>query len=152
MGRSTALLAAALVAASAMACASFDPLDRRGSLEESQKKYTELIRWGEIDMAAQYVDPDLRDAFLQLAPAFANIRVTDFDVVPIDYDQAERDAAGDDDSVAVTVNYFGYSKSTLLERHFRERQEWHRVGSIANTWRVRPEFSELVESMQGATP
>ncbi len=40
-----------------------DPLGREDALEETQREYTKLMRWGEIERASVYVDPALRQEF-----------------------------------------------------------------------------------------
>ena len=41
-----------------------DPLGREEALEVAQKKYTELIRWGDVERAVTYVEEDLCVEFL----------------------------------------------------------------------------------------
>ncbi len=44
-----------------------DPLGRQDALEEAQQKYTELVRWGDVERAGKFVDPAMRDDFLRLS-------------------------------------------------------------------------------------
>lgn len=140
-----ALLALVLLAFAASGCQSFaDPFSRKESLKQSQKKYTEMIRWGDLDRASHYVDPELLEDFLAYAPAFEDIRVTDFEIGEIDYAP---------DAVDITVTYRGYSIATLVERPFRERQAWYREGGFfSNQWRVRPSFADLVQAIGEPKP
>ncbi|MGH0031874.1 MAG: hypothetical protein ACQGVC_18960 [Myxococcota bacterium] len=39
-----------------------DPLGREDALEDAQQRYTDLIRWGELEKAALFVDPEQRAA------------------------------------------------------------------------------------------
>ena len=58
-----------------------DPYGKRTSLDESQRRYTELVRWGEIEMASVFVDPELLDEYLEYADAFRGIRFEEFFIV-----------------------------------------------------------------------
>ena len=117
-----------------------DPLGRQDSLEEAQQRYTELIRWGEVERAAMYVDPELVDDFLTLAGTMANLRITDFDTGEIEF--------GDDTAVARVV-YRGYSISEFVERAARETQDWYREGGLTDPWRVRPQLQHVVAVLRG---
>ncbi len=103
-----------------------DPLGRRSALKEVQLKYTQAIRWGDIEKASEFVDPDLRGEFLGLLDAFEKIRVTDYDIGSIQYESSEL--------ANVTVTYHAYTMGTFLDRSFREKQVWHRVGAGTQWW------------------
>lgn len=109
-----------------------DPLGRHSSLTNTQRQYTQAIRWGEIETASQFVDPEWRPAFLEKSAAFEGFRITDYQIGHLDYDAADSDAAH------VAVTYRGYYTASLIERPIRERQQWHRESG--NEWRVRPDF------------
>ena len=87
-----------------------DPLGREDALEDAQQRYTDLVRWGELEKAGTFVDPELRDDFLALAEDYAALRITDFEIQEIHYgEHGKLDAS-------VTVVYKGYLVSTLIER------------------------------------
>ena len=88
-----------------------DPLGRRSALREAQLKYTQAVRWGNIEKASEFVDPDLREEFLGLLEAFERIRVTDYDIGSIQYESSEL--------ANVTVTYHAYTMGTFLYRSFR---------------------------------
>ena len=122
-----------------------DPLGRANSLEEAQDKYTQLVRWGEIEKASAYVDPELQEAFLEHGPQLESLRFTDFETGTLEYT--------DGNSANVTVTYHAYSEATFLEQSIREEQEWYREGGLTNTWRVRSELPALLAGLKGsATP
>jgi len=56
-----------------------DPSGKHRSLKVAQQRYTELVRWGEIDRASIFVDPELLEEYLDQATKMKEIRVTDFD-------------------------------------------------------------------------
>lgn len=133
-------LAASLLCLALAACVSpTDPLGREEALEEAQKKYTELIRWGDVQRAGAYVDPELLDEFLELAGSMEDLRFTDFEIGEIEFDH---------DSARVSVTYRGYRVSEFVERQAREVQEWHRDG-LKNDWRVRPGLHDVVAAIEG---
>lgn len=133
-------LALILCATSFVACVSpTDPLGRQDALEETQKKYTDLIRWGEVERAVRYVDPELHGPFLEAAPGFSDLRITDFEIGEI---------TSTKDSATIEVTYKGYVVSQAVERTARETQHWYR-DTIYNDWRVRPELGKLLRELQG---
>ncbi len=126
-----------LVAPLALGCVMFsDPLQRQAALEDAQRRYTELVRWGDLRQASKFVDPEELNAFLALADALEEIRVTEFDISEIEYD-GERE-------VNVLVTYHGYSLSTFLEHRFSEQQTWYRNSSLKTVWRVRTNLGAAI--------
>lgn len=140
--RLIALLTLPLVLASG--CAVFvdlvtDPMGRKAALNRNQRDYTKYVRWGDIEGAARFVHPEVREAFLALAGDFEGIRVTDFEVGEVTYAEGE--------SVArVRVTYTAYSMESMIEKEIKEVQEWERIGA-GNTWFVRPKLEGLVEQV-----
>jgi hypothetical protein len=120
-----------------------DPLGRRTSLKDSQREYTKYVRWGDIEAASEYIDPELRDAFLGYGSVFEGVRITDFDIGKINWGEGQA-------SATVRVTYHGYSQATLVEKQIHETQEWVRPGRT-NTWWVRPGLEGLVGDITGAS-
>ncbi len=135
----------ALVIIAAIGCAGTfsNPSGKQNSLEESQRRYTELVRWGEIERASAFVDPELQDEYLGYATAIQSIRFTDFE------SGLPRFADGND-TASVTVVYHAYSLSTLVEKQIREKQEWYREMGPANQWRVRPDLRRIITDVIGS--
>ncbi len=119
-----------------------DPTGRQKSLEQSQKRYTELVRWGELERASEYVDPEMQIEYLNHAEAFAGIRFTDFESGQLLMDEAKQTAT------AIVV-YHAYSLSTLLEKQIRENQEWYRDEETLIGWRVRPQLRQVISGITG---
>lgn len=131
-----------LLAGSFAACVSpTDPLGRQDALAEAQRRYTEMVRWGDVEEAGRYVDPAVRDDFMQLAKQIEDPRITDYEIGEIEHGE---------DKAFVTVTYEGYAVATLVERSARERQEWFRDPGLKNVWHVRPELAEVVAALRGA--
>ena len=139
--RVVALLIALLLTAAA-GCLS-DPMGWRHALKNSQLTYTQSIRWGNIQRASEFVDPELREAFLESADAFSKIRITDYDIGSIQYESSDR--------ATVNVTYRAYALSTYLDRVVRETQEWRRAG-VAGRWWVRPAIQNLVAGVARSSP
>jgi hypothetical protein len=143
--RALALLALPLLATSGCISvfvdAVVDPMGRKAALHNSQREYTKLVRWGDIEGAARYVHPEAREKFLSLAPAFAGIRVSDFDMGEISFGPGEA-------SASARVTYRAYSLSTFIEKEIRETQQWERLGR-GNEWVVRPELQGIVDQVAG---
>ena len=131
--RSAALL---LLAATFCGCAAMftDPLGRMEALELAQKEYTEAIRWGKLDLAISYIDPELRTTFESLVPIFEEIRISDYEIGNID---------GDEEEAKVTVPYRGYSRASQTELQAREHQEWKRIKGFANEWHVQSDIGDV---------
>jgi hypothetical protein len=118
-----------------------DPLGRHTAFNDTQRQYTQALRWGEIEKASSFVDPALREQFLAHAPAFQALRITDFAIGEVDYR---------DDSATVTVTYDGYSLDSFVERKIREEQAWYREDG-SNRWRVRSDVAVFAEAAGAAS-
>jgi hypothetical protein len=116
-----------------------DPLGRHAAFDDTQRQYTQYLRWGEVEKASSFVDPALREDFLRQAPVFEGLRITDFSMGEVEY----RGDAAD-----VTVTYQGYKLDTFVERKIREQQAWYREGA-SNRWRVRSDVAVFAEAFGG---
>jgi hypothetical protein len=131
----TPLLTLALAAAALAGCAALgDPLGRRDQLEELQLRYTQALRWGEVEDASEFVDPSLRASFAERAAALERFRISDYDIGKIRFEN-------DDERATVVVTYRGYALASLVERSIRETQEWSREDG---EWTVRPRFDGVI--------
>ncbi len=126
------LLAALVAVGTACVFDPTDPLGRYDSLKRSHRRYTQLVRWGQIEKAIQFVEPEQRDEFLAVAEAFGDVRVTDYEVRDFELDEGSR-------SATIRVTYSAYLPWSPVEKQFHEIQRWNRKsGSV---WRVRPELA-----------
>jgi hypothetical protein len=133
-------LAALLLLGSASCASSFvDPTGRLTSLEETQHRYTQLVRWGELRRAAAFVEPELVEEFIGYEKYFEQIRITDVDEEEVILDPSQ-------DSASVEVTYHAYSYRTFEEKRFSETQNWTRYDGVKNVWLVRPELKQIVEA------
>jgi hypothetical protein len=102
-----------------------------------------LVRWGEIVGASAYVDPAISADFLATAERFENIRFTEFESGQLQFSEGSETAT-------VNVVYHAYSTKTLVEKTFREHQEWYREASANNSWRVRPDLDAIAGQLGGS--
>ena len=116
-----------------------DPMGRTNALDNAQRKYTNAVRWGDIEQAAQLVHPELREEFLSYEGEFDGIRVTDFEVGELVFEEGSEKAT-------VRVTYHAYSLASMLEKEVKEVQRWERL-SHKNDWVVRPQLAGLVEQV-----
>ena len=137
------MLSFALLATLGCASNPFGVSSKESALEDAQRRYTELVRWGEIGSASFYVDPAMADDYLDAAKLFQDIRFTDFESGALRFGEGSNTAT-------VNVVYRAYSIKTLVEKTFRERQEWYREAAADNGWRVRPNLAAIVRELSGA--
>ena len=131
----------ALLAALGCATSVFETTrSKQSALEEAQRKYTELVRWGEIESASAYVDPEISDAFIDAAAQFKDIRFTDFESGPLQFGE-------DSETATVSVVYRAYSTRSLVEKRFVEHQEWYREANSEYAWRVRPNLDSVAKKL-----
>ena len=116
-----------------------DPMGRKAAFARDQHEYTKLIRWGDVEAAARFVHPEMREQFLSLKGRFDGIRVTDFDVGEVTFGEREKTAT-------IDVTYHAYSLASMVEKEIKETQEWERLGGN-NHWVVRPKLEGLVEQV-----
>lgn len=129
--------------AATLGCASIDFTGKEYALEEAQRRYTELVRWGEIEGASAYVDPAIASEFLVTAERFQDIRITDLESGPLKFGEGANTAT-------VDVVYHAYSIRMLVEQKFREHQVWYREVSAGNEWRVRPNLAAIASELSGS--
>ncbi len=136
------LILCALLLAGPSGCITWftDPMGWHASFDDTQRQYTQCLRWGQVEKASSFVDPELRAAFLTQAPAFDAMRITDFELGEIDYQN---------NLATVTVTYAGYSLETFIERKIREQQEWYREDGT-NRWRVRSDVAVFGQAFEKA--
>ena len=116
-----------------------DPMGRKAAFARSQRDYTKLIRWSDIEGAVYFVHPEMREQFLSFSDEFDGIRVTDFEIGDVTFGEREETAT-------VRVTYHAYSMVSMLEKEIKETQEWERPGKN-NRWVVRPKLEGLVEQV-----
>jgi hypothetical protein len=116
-----------------------DPMGRHAAFDLAQRKYTNAVRWGDIEGAVRLVHPDDQREFLSYEGSFKGIRVTDFEVGETHFGENSQTAT-------IRVTYWAYSLNTMQEKKIKEEQQWERL-SAGNDWVVRPKLSGLVDQV-----
>ena len=123
----------------------FDKLRPVDGISDIQKRYTRLVRWNEFGKASQYVDPELREDYLNNARGLRGLRFTDYEVSWLE-------RAADGRSATAQVRSRGYSTAALTELPaFSETQEWY-FDRGKRRWLVRPDMAGLVAAYEQAAP
>jgi hypothetical protein len=119
-----------------------DVFQRQYSLEEMQKRYTDLVRWSKFDEAAGFMEEENRQIFVQAMPDFKDVRFSDYEVLPWELEDDEMRHA------TIEVTYTGYSMRVPIEIEIHETQTWTRTGR-GNHWTVESSFIDL-EDLAGS--
>lgn len=138
----TAIAAALAAFLLGSGCASLGSFRHRDDLEETQRKYVRLLRWGEYDAASLFVADEARPAFREQIPTLQNVRFSDYEIV----DTQLNDAV---DEAEILVSYRAYHMSRMIEHSWSERQTWEREGS---QWRITPDMDGLRSALDTLEP
>ena len=114
----------------AWGCASNPLLDQNAMFHETQRRYTNLMRFTDFDRARAFVAPDARQQFIARTTALHGVHFTDYSIVDVENGK---------NSATVTVSYTGYWPSSPVVVSFSEQQQWELAN---NTWTVRPTLEE----------
>lgn len=127
-----------------LGCAWLDPLHRRADFDQIQKSFTQDLRWGRIDKASERVAPELRAEFKSLAPGFAKLRITDYEIIDskLDPDLAH---------ATVDVRYSGYRVDELVERSVTIHEDW-RKDATTGDWEVKLDLAKLQRALGVPVP
>lgn len=108
------------LAALAAGCTTLgDPLHREDDFKDSQRKFTQFVRWGNFQGAALYLVEEQQEEFMTLAPQLSDVRFTDYEILRVDLED-------DMKSATVDVIYTGYTLSSPIARTMRLHQIWKR--------------------------
>lgn len=139
--RVASLLALLLCSPLALGCAFGelrwnDPLEHEYSLEQMQKRYTDLVRFGNFTAASRYVAREDRKSYLASLPDPDAVRFLDYETEPLELNPELTYAL-------VEVTYVAYSPWSLVQFRVSERQEWTRSDNYGNDWKVKSDFRGL---------
>jgi hypothetical protein len=118
-----------------------DPWERAEALKQAQRKYSEALRWGNLEKAAKYVDPEMRNDFLALSNVFDTVRISDYDIGEVEMNEETLAQA------EVDVTYHGYVLPAYIEKRVKDHQIWYRDDESGNQWRVRPELAAMLDGI-----
>lgn len=120
----------------------FDPLSAGTALDESQLRFSRLIRWHQWEKAAEMVDPESRAEFEKMMRALNGVQFTDWELSEVQM--------GDDFETAhVEIMISGYSPRTMINHSVIMVQEWKRTNSVTHGWVVAPKLDTLADKFGG---
>jgi hypothetical protein len=137
-----ALRAVLLAAMSALASCSLGYLnpnflltgEARERVEEAAIRYNNSLRFGNLEMAVQWVKPDMRRSFLELfgEQAQAPIRFTDVEIQSIEFGPARGEAR-------ILLHARLYRLPSVHEVALLDEQQWH-YDPDATAWYITPDL------------
>ncbi len=119
-----------------------DPYQARDRLKDTQREFTQYLRWGVIEKAAQFVVPEQRAEFETLAPNLTDLRLTDYETLSVE--------TIDENHAKILVRFRGYSMSSPIERTIDIEQDWT-FDVEAAVWMVSLEVGRLRKALGVAT-
>lgn len=123
-----AFVLASIAGFGALGCATVS--DPALMFQETQRRYTQLMRFTDYERAGRFVAPDERSAFRERTAALGDLRFTDYEV---------REIENLGDTATAEVQYVGYRASAPIVVTYVEEQHWERSGGA---WIVRPTIEE----------
>jgi hypothetical protein len=109
----------------------------REELNQSVSQYNDLVRWHKLDEAGLFPADAISEEFRARAKAAKNVRVVEYRIVKVNYDEGRNEAV-----VQVEIDYYTFTANRL--RSLIDAQKWAYVteGGIAQ-WKLLsllPEF------------
>jgi hypothetical protein len=102
------------------ACAGFlGAADSEFVFHESQRQYTQDIRWAQYDRAGHFLAPKALDAFHEQTADFGELRFADYQVRAVEM-------GADGRSATVKVTYYAYLRTSPVALAVDETQEWQK--------------------------
>ncbi|HTZ18893.1 MAG TPA: hypothetical protein VMB78_10690 [Dissulfurispiraceae bacterium] len=89
----------------------------REDLDQTVVKYNDLVRWNEMGAASMFMPERLRDDFLARANSMGNVRLIDYKIINVRYDEIQKKARVD-----VSIEY--YLLSNYKAKKILATEEW----------------------------
>lgn len=124
------LIATTLLSAFAFATGCAGISDRAVVFRDTQRRYTQLMRFTDFDKAGRYVVPEERQSFRARTTALGDLRFSDYEVQEVETDG---------DTATARVSYIGFRDSSPIVVTYVEEQQWELAGS---QWQVRSTLEE----------
>ena len=120
--------------------------EARDRVEEAAIRYNNSLRFGNLEMAAQWVKPELRRDFLLVfgEQASSPIRFTDVEVQEIQFGPARGEAR-------ILLSARLYRLPSVSEISLVDEQEWH-YDPNAQTWFITPNLERYASLGQSTRP
>jgi hypothetical protein len=116
-----------------------DILGTGTAFDETQERFSRLVRWGHWEMASAIVADDQRDHFIEVMQRLEDVKFTDWEILLMD-------VATGFDTARVEVRLEGYRQSTLMHYEAVMVQEWERIPSVDSQWVVRPDVDAVARA------
>lgn len=116
-----------------------DVLGTGTAFDESQLRFSRLVRWGHWEMASAMVAEDQREHFIEVMRGLGDVKFTDWEVTLLD-------VAKGFDTARVEIRLEGYRQSSLMHSEAVMVQEWERIPSIESQWVVRPDLDAVARA------
>lgn len=133
MSFARSLVAGSVLAALALATGCAGIGDRDVVFRDTQRRYTQYMRFTDFDKAGRYVIAEDRRDFRARTTALGNMRFSDYEVQEVETDG---------DTATARVSYTGFRASSPIVVTFVEDQAWQLVGS---NWQVRSTMEEVTQ-------
>lgn len=109
----------------------------REEFDESLNQYSTLFRWNDLDAASMFAADSCREDFIARTRAAKNVKVMDYRIVGMRYDEKKRSA-----SVDVEIEY--YLLSSARVKTLRYTEEWaYGKEKRSDGWRLMSLFPEF---------
>jgi hypothetical protein len=117
----------------------FDLLGTGTAFDETQVRFSRLVRWGHWEMASAMVAEDQREHFIEVMRGLQDVKFTDWEIMLLD-------VAKGFDTARVEIRIEGYRQSSLMHHEAVMIQEWERIPSIDSEWVVRPDMEAVARA------
>ena len=113
-----------------------DILGTGTAFDETQERFSRLVRWGHWEMASAIVAEDQREHFIEVMETLGDVKFTDWEIINVE-------VATGFDTARAEILLEGYRESTLMTAQAVMVQEWQRIQGIESEWVVRPDLEPL---------
>jgi len=115
----------------ATACSTLFPTTPEAKFEETQRHYTQSVRWANYSVAQTFVEPEARQDFQSRADDLHGLRFADYRIQSVAIEPNGKTATA-------RVTYIGYRSASPVAVAFDEEQHWtYKSGG----WLVRPQLA-----------
>lgn len=105
--------------------------DKKVVFQDTQRRYTQLMRFTDFEKAGRYVVPEDRSYFRERTGALGDLRFSDYEI---------SDVQATGNSGTARVEYIGYRASSPIIVTYVEEQEWQ---FVSGAWQVRSILEEV---------
>ena len=115
-------------------------MDPASGFGRTQSRYTALMKWGQLEEASEFVEPEIRGEFEALAAELSQVRIIDYSVRDVEFSQARTRATA-------TVRLQAYWLSGPYPREVEVTQRWRR-DALSGRWWVTPDIERIRQAIR----